>query len=85
VHLAVALHAPGDLRLAHEVLEALLQHAGADPPQHVVAAAALQHHGRNPGQVQQLREQQARRPTPDDSDLGTHAWNLSFTRSIGYF
>src|SRR3546814_814785 len=73
VDLALAVHAPGDLGPAHEVLEALLQHPRADAAQHVGAAAPLQHHAGDARQVQELRQQQPRRPAADDANLSPHS------------
>ena len=52
---------------------ALLEHAGADPAEDVVAADAVEDHRLDPGVVQQLAEQQAGRPRADDRHLRPHA------------
>ena len=49
----------------------LLEHAGADAAEHVVAGLALEDDGVDAGLVQQLAEQQARRAGADDRDLGS--------------
>ena len=48
-----------------------LQHARPHPAEHVVAGAQFEHDRVDPGPPQQVREQGARRPCPDD-----HHWNL---------
>ena len=73
VDLAFAVHALAALRLAHQRGEAVLQHAGADAAEHVLAALPLQHDGVDALQVQQLRQQQPRRAAADDANLGLHA------------
>ena len=82
---AIALLADGDLdavvlqpfaleplrhaRLAQDRDGALLDDAGAHAPEHVVAAAPLEDDAVDAGALEQLREQQARRPRADDADL----------------
>ena len=72
VHQPLGVHALAQAELVHQVDRALLEHAGADAAQHVVAAALLDHHGVDAGLVQQLPEQQAGRAGADDGDLGAH-------------
>ena len=63
----------------------LLQHAGADPAEHVVRVALLEDHALDPGLGQQRTEQQARRPGADDRDLrppgGCHGASASAGRA----
>ena len=68
-----AAHALADARVGEEVGDALLEHAGADPRLDVLAAAVLDHDGVDPVEVEQLGEDQARRPGPDDRDLRLHS------------
>ncbi len=72
VDLALAVHALAALRLAHQVGEAVLQHAGANAAQHIFAALPLQEHRVDALEMQQLRQQQAGRAAADDADLGFH-------------
>ncbi len=66
-----ALEAYADAGVLQQLHRRLLKHAGADARQHVVGRALLEDHVVDPGFMQQLPEQQARRPGPDDRDLGT--------------
>ena len=50
----------------------LLEHAGADPAEHVVGRALLEDDGLDAGLGEQRREEQARRAGADDGDLGPH-------------
>ena len=89
---AVALLADGDLdavvlqpfaleplrhaRFAQDRDSALLDDTGAHASEHVVAAAPFEDDAVDAGTLEQLREQQARRPRADDADLrscGGHA------------
>ena len=54
----------------------MFEHAGSDRRLQVFAAAAFEHDGFDPLQVQEVREQQPRRPTPDDPYLRTHLFLL---------
>ena len=67
---------PIHTRLCQQVHRAALQHACADPAQHIVACLALQHHGIDTDAMQQLTKQKARRPPPDDDHLCFHASSL---------
>ncbi len=51
---------------------ALLEHPGAHPLLHVLAAARLEHDRPDPLEVEEVRQEQAGRPGPDDSDLCPH-------------
>src|SRR5262249_26273885 len=72
VDLALAVHPLAALRLAHQLGEAVLQHAGADAREHVVAAVFLEHDVVDALEVQELGQQQPRRPAADDADLNLH-------------
>ena len=72
VDLPFAVHPLADLRLAHECGEAVLQHAGPNAAEHVVAAVLLENHGVDALQMEQLGQQQSRRAPADDSDLSPH-------------
>ena len=65
-------HPLADLRLLEQIDRALLEHAGADPPLDVLPAAPLQDDGLDALKMQELREQQARRPGPHDANLRAH-------------
>jgi hypothetical protein len=52
---------------------ALLQHAGAHAPLDIGAVAVLQHQRLDAPLAQQVGQGQARRPRPDDRDLGVHS------------
>ncbi len=69
---AVLPHARADARLDEQVGGALLEHAGAQPLLDVLAAVALEHDRGDALAVQQVREQQPRRPGADDANLGLH-------------
>ena len=69
---ALGVEPVGHPGLAQQLDGRLLQHAGPDPPLHVVAAAGLEHHGVDAGPVQQMAEQETGRPGSDDADLGAH-------------
>jgi hypothetical protein len=64
------VHAGAHAGLVQQVDADLLQDAGADAAQHVVAVCALDDHGVDAGLVQQLAEQQAGGAGADDGDLG---------------
>ena len=72
VDLPLAVHPLGDLRLAHQRREPVLQHARANASEHVVAAVLLQYDRVDAAQVEELRQQEARGAAPDDSHLGLH-------------
>jgi hypothetical protein len=71
VHRAPVVHARAHAGLVQQVHRDLLQDAGADAAQHIVATLALQDHVVDAGLVQQLAEQQAGRACADDGDLGS--------------
>ena len=54
---------------------ALLEHAGADALEHIILAALLDDQRVDAGLVQQLAEQQPRRPRADDRNLDAHHLN----------
>ena len=70
--LAFAIHAFAEPNLAQQRNGAGLEHAGANPFQHVRAGLALQHDAIDAVAVENVGEQQARRPAADDGDLCTH-------------
>jgi hypothetical protein len=72
VHQPLGVQARADARLVQHVHRALLQHAGADAPEHVVRGPLLEDHVVDVGALQQLPQQQARRAGADDGDLGAH-------------
>jgi len=51
---------------------ALLEHAGADAAEDVLATAVFDDDGVDAGEVEQLPEQKAGRPRADDGDLYAH-------------
>ena len=67
---AFGMHARTDAHLVEQVDGGLLQHAGADAAEHVVAGLALEDHRVDAGLVQQLSEQQAGRAGANDDDVG---------------
>ena len=56
----------------HQVDGALLQHAGAQPGAHVLAAGALDDHRLDALQVQDLRQHEPGRTGADDAHLRAH-------------
>src|SRR5689334_15748231 len=64
-----ATHARAYAGLVEQVGRRLLEHAGSDAAQYVLAAASFQDDVVNAGAMQQLTEQQSRRPGADDRDL----------------
>ena len=58
-----------DAGLGQQVDRALLQHAGAHAVLDVVAVAALEDDRVDAGEMQQMRQQQARRTGADDAHL----------------
>ena len=77
MHQPFGVHALADTGLAQQVDHALLQHSGANPPEHIVAALAFEDHVINPGVVQQLTEQQPRRTRSNNGDLSSHCCCLA--------
>ena len=69
VHEALALHPLADPGLGEQLDRAVLEHARPDPLLDVLAAADLEHDGLDPVAVEQVRQQQPRRPRADDPDL----------------
>ena len=70
VLVALAREPVAEADLGEQVDRRRLQHAGADPAQHVVGRPVLHQHRLDPGPVQQVGEQQSRRARADDEDLG---------------
>ena len=62
-------HALADAGLLEQVDGALLEQAGANSLLDILAAASLEHDRLDAGQVQQVRQHQARRTRADDADL----------------
>ena len=79
---ALLLHPVSYARLDQEVYGALLQDAGPDLRLQRLAAAALEHDRVDPLQVQEVREQEPRRPTPDDPYPCAHHPSPSFRNRI---
>ena len=75
---SLALQTLADAGFDHQVHRALLQHARAHPIFDVLAAAALQNDRLDASQVQQMREHQAGRSRPDNTDLGSHVAFLTY-------
>ena len=72
MHQAFAVHARADACLVEEIDRHLLDDAGADAAEHIVAGMPLQDDVVDVVLLQQLAEQEARRPRPDDRDLRPH-------------
>ncbi len=67
------LHHPGAHTCGIQDIDALmLQDAGADAVFNVFPAPRLQHHALDPTPVQEMSQQQARRASADDRNLGSH-------------
>ncbi len=56
----------------HQIGRHRLQHARPDPTEHIIGRRALDNDAIHPRLTQQMAEQQARRPCPDDRNLGLH-------------
>ena len=69
VHQALAVHARADADLVQQIDADLLEDAGTDAAEHVLAGLALDDHGVDARLGQELPEQQARRSGADDGDL----------------
>src|SRR4029077_1275188 len=69
---AFAPQPPVEPELGHQVDGALLQHAGAHAVLHVGAAARFEHDAVDALAVEQMREEEPRRPRADDPDLRVH-------------
>ena len=72
MRVAFAVHALAQSHRAQQLDRARLQHAGADPPQHVRTALPLQHDRVDPLAIEHVGEQQPGRPAADDRHLGAH-------------
>ena len=68
----LAVQTVAEAGVGEQLDRALLQDARADPVLDVLAAAVLEHDRRDPLEVEEVREQQAGRPGPHDSDLCPH-------------
>ena len=82
VHEPLAVHARADADLVQEVDAHLLEHAGADAAEHVLAGLPLEDHRVDAGLRQELPEQQARRAGADDRDLGPRACPATCVRVV---
>src|SRR5215217_5936751 len=76
------LHPVPDARPDQQIDRALLEHPRPDLRLQRFAAAALQHDRVDPFQMQEVREQQPRRPAPDDPYLCAHARRSSLPFGI---
>jgi hypothetical protein len=70
---ALAHQALAHIRRAERVDGALLEHACAHSLLDVIAARPLEHDRMDSAAMQQVRQQEPRRPGADDADLGLHA------------
>jgi hypothetical protein len=77
---ALLLHPLPYAGLDQEVYGALLQDAGTDLRLQRLAAAALEHYRVDPLEVQEVREQEPRRTTPDYPYLCAHHPSPSFRK-----
>ena len=75
VHQPLAVHPLAHAGLVEQVDADLLEDAGADAAEHVLAAHPLDDDVVDPGVVQQLAEQQARGTGADDGDLRPHGFS----------
>lgn len=73
MHEAFAVHSAAYARFVHDVDASLLENAGTDATEHVLAGHALKDDCIDTGLVQQLTEQQPRRTRADDGDLRTRS------------
>ena len=71
------MHARADTRLVKQVDGDLLDDAGADAVEHILAGLPLDDDVIDAVLMQKLTEQQARRPGTDDRDLGSHDFSIS--------
>ena len=69
VHQAFGVHALAHTGFVQQIDGDLLQHPGANAAQHIVAALAFQNDGIDACLVQQLAQQEARRPRANDGHL----------------
>src|SRR5690606_19313247 len=67
-----AMQALADAGLVEEVDRHLLQHAGTNAAEHVLARLSLEDDGVDAGPMQQLSKQEPGGPCTDDGDLGSH-------------
>ena len=72
MHEAVAVHAGADARLVEEVDCDLLDHAGADAAEHMLAGVSLDNNIVNSVVMQELTEQKAGRAGADNDNLRPH-------------
>ncbi len=79
VDLAFAVHPLAALRLAHQLGEAVLQHAGADSRQHVFAAVLFQHDVSMPCRCRSCDSN-----SPDGPPPMMQTWTFIFTPSLDF-
>ena len=77
MHQPFGVQTRSDAGTVEYVDRALLEHAGADAPEHVLGAALFEDDGVDARLVQQLPEQQPGRSRADDRDLCTHSPSTS--------
>src|SRR5690606_24204476 len=68
VHETLPIHSRADPGPPQDLDGALLEHARPDAPEDMVAGPPLEHDGVDAVQMQQLGEQEPRRPRADDAD-----------------
>ncbi len=71
MRMALAIHARAEADLAQQFDAAGLQHAGANPRQHIGAALPFQHDAVDAVAMEDMRQQQAGRAAADDRHLGS--------------
>jgi hypothetical protein len=69
MHQPVGVHARADVGFVEQIHRALLDDAGANAAKHVLAGLSFENHIVDAVFVQELTEQQARRPASDDGNL----------------
>ena len=70
---ALRVEPPREPRRTHQPDRAFFEHASADTGEHVLLAGSLQNQGVDADTMQELTQQQARRPRADDDDLLAHS------------
>jgi hypothetical protein len=70
VHEPVGMHARADARLVKKIDRDLLDDAGANAAEHVFAGLPFENNVVDAVLVQELTEQESRRASSDDGDLG---------------
>jgi hypothetical protein len=72
MRLPFTIHALAEAHRAQQIDGSGLQHSGANPPQHMLAALPFQHHGIDAVPAKSMREKQSSRPSAYDCHLGSH-------------